>query len=490
MSTSDSQQQTMIREAMKAIAERRPGRTKLVYDKTKRTIVAVAENAQVPRALNITADDADMFAIVTLSTQWLRNEWDRMIRDGILAIRLSAWDQGDAYSQCDLGAQPAPSIVDGAVMFDGSRIPSISPNVRVVLSKESAGDIAAPSTFVAPDGAVYRAQAWRSIDGREELAEVHLADVQPDLAMRRAGLLESKVLKECSVLCIGLGTGGAHAAIELAKCGLGHFFLVDPDRLSVGNVVRHPGGISQVGRLKVNVVRDLILEKNPDAKVSIYSVAATAENEAAIGELIDQVDIVLCGTDNRPSKLLINRLSIEANVVAVYGGAFRRAYGGQILRVRPRRSPCHQCFISAMPEQANDVEISSESAADAIAYSDRPEAVEPGLSLDVLPIANMFTKIALLELLKDRESSLNILQRDFDAPWYLWLNRPEPGTPYATLPPLSESSDEMTINRWYGVYFDRDVGCSACGDFLSVTAAAYGLDATSLKPPPTAVVRG
>ena len=67
MSINDPQKQ-MIREAMKSIAERKPGRTKLVYDKTKRTIVAVAEGTQAPRALNITADDADMFAVMTLSS--------------------------------------------------------------------------------------------------------------------------------------------------------------------------------------------------------------------------------------------------------------------------------------------------------------------------------------------------------------------------------------------------------------------------------------
>jgi molybdopterin/thiamine biosynthesis adenylyltransferase len=475
----------MIREAMKAIAERRPGRTKLVYDKTRRTIVAVAENAQVPRALNITAEDADMFAVVTLSAQWLRGEWDRLTRDGTVGLRLSEWDKGDAYSQCDLGVQPAPAVVEGAVMFNGARIPSESPTVRVVLSKETtAEDTSGPAMLVAPDGLTYRARAWRNVDGRDEPIAVHVADIQPDLAVRRAGLLESKVLKDRSVLCIGLGTGGAHAAIELAKCGVGSFVLVDPDRLTVGNVVRHPGGISQVGRLKVNVVRDQLLEKNPEIEISTHPLTAAAENETLITRLIEHADIVLCGTDNRPSKLLVNRLCIQANVVAVYGGAFRRAYGGQVLRVRPKESPCHQCFISAMPEQANDVEISSESAASAIAYSDRPVVPEPGLSLDVLPIANMLAKLALLELLRDKESSLNVLQRDFDAPWYLWLNRPEPGTSYATLPPLSESSDAMTINRWYGVYFDREVGCSACGDFLSTVAAAYGLDMASLTPPP------
>jgi len=102
------------------------------------------------------------------------------------------------------------------------------------------------------------------------------------------------------------------------------------------------------------------------------------------------------------------------------------------------------------------------------------------LPLVVLPIANMLAKLALLELLAEKSSTLKALRRDFDAPWYLWLNRPEPGTQYASLPPLSESSDEMTINRWYGVYFDRDEACPVCGDFVASLAASYGLDPTQL----------
>jgi molybdopterin/thiamine biosynthesis adenylyltransferase len=226
--------------------------------------------------------------------------------------------------------------------------------------------------------------------------------------------------------------------------------------------VRHPGGISQVGRSKVNVVRDLILEKNPNATVDVKPLHLSYETADAIGALVREADIVICGTDNRQSKLLVNSLCVQADVPAIYGGAFRRAYGGQILRVRPKHSPCHQCFVAAMPDEAADVEVSSEADASDIAYSDRPVAVEPGLSIDVLPIATMLAKLALLELVADQTSSLNSLKRDFDAPWYLWINRPEPGTPYATWPPLSESSDEMTINRWYGIYFDRDEACPVC----------------------------
>ena len=70
--TTNPVQRQMIKDAMQAIAERKPGRSKLVYDKAKRTIVAVAEGSYTPQALNITADDADMFSIVTLAAEWLR----------------------------------------------------------------------------------------------------------------------------------------------------------------------------------------------------------------------------------------------------------------------------------------------------------------------------------------------------------------------------------------------------------------------------------
>ena len=158
--------------------------------------------------------------------------------------------------------------------------------------------------------------------------DVAIVEVQPALSARRAGILET-FINDRSALFIGLGTGGGYAAIELAKCGVGRFALLDPDRLSVGNVVRHPGWMRQVGRLKVHVIRDLILEKNPDAQVAVYPFGIAAENLDAIRPLVRAANVVICGTDNRPSKLLINQLCIDENIVAVYGGAFRRAYGGK-----------------------------------------------------------------------------------------------------------------------------------------------------------------
>jgi molybdopterin/thiamine biosynthesis adenylyltransferase len=485
MTDPNPQQQQMIREAMKAIAERKPGRSKLVYNKDKRTIEAVSDSAQTPRALNITAEDADMFGVATMSSQWLREHWPHLLRDRVAHVRFNSWDDGDAFTQADLGPQSAPTIVPGVILLDDHNASADDNELCVVLTKDDSSKPQA-NAFEAPDGGIYHPVGSRKVGWTREPIEIDLVEVQPALASRRAAILETDLLHKKSVLCIGLGTGGAHAAIELAKCGVGNFTLVDRDRLSVGNVVRHPGGVSQVGRYKVNVLRDLIRDKNPDARVTALPAEVTFATQDRIKELIAQANVVICGTDNRPSKLLINRLCVDADVVAIYGGAFRRAYGGQVLRVRPRQSPCHECFVDAMPEESSDLEISTVADAAEIAYSDRPVPVEPGLSLDVLPIANMVAKLALLELVSDMSSSLKMLRRDFDAPWYLWLNRPEPGTQYAKWPPLSESSDEMTINRWYGIYFDREPGCPVCGGFFTVVSSAHGLDLASLAAVPPA----
>jgi len=137
-----------------------------------------------------------------------------------------------------------------------------------------------------------------------------------------------------------------------------------------------------------------------------------------------------------------------------------------------------------MPEKEADHEISSQENANAIAYSDRPVAVEPGLSMDVAPIAIMIAKLALQELIIGKETTLHMLDEDFDAGLYRWGNRPEPNTDYATCPPLSKSNDEITILRWYGVYLDKDPGCPTCGDFEKAIREKYGID-PGMAPLPT-----
>ena len=96
--------------------------------------------------------------------------------------------------------------------------------------------------------------------------------------------------------------------------------------------------------------------------------------------------------------------------------------------------------------------------------------------MDVAPISIMVSKLALQELIAGKESTLQMLNDDFDANLYIWVNRPEPNTEYANWPPLSKSTDEQTILRWYGIYFEKDLGCPTCGDFEKAIRKEYGLE--------------
>lgn len=298
-----------------------------------------------------------------------------------------------------------------------------------------------------------------------EPVDVTMLPAKADAFDRVRGVFETDVLRERSVAVLGLGSGGSFILRELTKCGVGRFLLVDHDRLELGNACRHECGLSDVGRLKINAVRDLVLDRNPAAEIVTHAVHIDSDTidelSAAIGDF--GPDVVVCATDNRASRLLINRMCVLANLPAIYAGVFRRAYGGQVLRVIPRLTPCYQCFVSALPSMAADREVSSESDAAGIAYSDREVAVEPGLSSDIVPIALHVAKLTLLELLSGMPTTLDTLNDDLVAPLYLWLNRREPETEYAVWQPMATGVDELSVLRWYGIGLARDEACAVCG---------------------------
>lgn len=297
-----------------------------------------------------------------------------------------------------------------------------------------------------------------------------------DVFDRVRGVFETDALRDRSVAIIGCGSGGSAIARELAKAGVGRFVLIDHDRLEPGNVCRHECGLSDVGRLKVHAVADLIRDKNPSA--SVRSVPLRVEGSAidALREAVADVDLVIGATDNRESRLLVNRVALQIDAPILFGAVFRRAYGGQVLRVLPGITPCYQCFLAALPAMGADTEIASAENAAAIAYSDRPVAIEPGLSSDIAPVALLMVKLAVVLLLEGRSTTLASLRDDLVAPLYLWLNRREPGTDYAQLPPLEHRVDDMTILRWYGVMLPRSPSCPACGSFEEALLARHGIE--------------
>jgi molybdopterin/thiamine biosynthesis adenylyltransferase len=288
-----------------------------------------------------------------------------------------------------------------------------------------------------------------------------------DIFDRVKGVFESDILREKCVLTIGCGSGGSYILREMVRSGVGRFILIDHDRLEIGNVCRHELGLADVGRLKVNAMRDYLLERNPDATVEVHQFRLDGSTLSRLLQIVESAKpgVIVCGTDNRESRLLVNRVSMLTGAVTLYGGVRRRAYAGDVLRVIPHLTPCYQCFVQSLPAVATDQEISSTEGARQVAYSDRPVVPEPGLSSDIAPTAIMMAKLALVELMEGTPSAVfDSLREDLVSPLYFWLNRREASTPYAEWPPLFDRVDGPGILRWMGQWLERDPRCAVCGE--------------------------
>lgn len=305
-------------------------------------------------------------------------------------------------------------------------------------------------------------------------ARVQIVPVRDEIFSRFGGLIETNVISGKTVFVAGGGSGGSYVIPETAKSGVTDFIIMDHDRVEVGNVMRHVARLSDVGRFKTKVLAELIREKNPYANVRTVEKEVSWDNIEEVRELVKQADTVLCCTDNKPSRLVLNLVCKEENTPLIIAGAFRRAYGGQVLRIRPSETMCYQCFLMMLPEQANDEEISSREHAQELAYTDHPVAIEPGLSNDIAPISTMVVKLLIQELLKGSNTSLRSLDEDLVAPMYLWLNRRDADSQFAGIEPLEYNVNTFSILRWYGVDIKRHPGCPVCGNFEKHMAGEIG----------------
>jgi sulfur-carrier protein adenylyltransferase/sulfurtransferase len=141
------------------------------------------------------------------------------------------------------------------------------------------------------------------------------------LILPEVGLEGQKRLKAASVLCIGTGGLGSPLLLYLAAAGVGRIGIVDFDIVDTSNLQRQViHGTSWVGKPKIVSAKDRILEINPHCQVDLYETRLSAENALAI---LAPYDIVVDGTDNFPTRYLVNDACVLLNKPNVYGSIFR-----------------------------------------------------------------------------------------------------------------------------------------------------------------------
>lgn len=454
---------------------------KLVYSKDTKKIKPISALDDPDKMIGITPEDATLaatefrdFGRIVLSGEIVEKLGSKI---GSNDVYFDTWDDGDVFSLLREG--PSPGAVPGTIHFSlvlktlpVSSVGKADDFVRVLIlrndEKFEGQSIFGPGSSTVA-GYVLQGREWRTVP-------VTIVPLRKEIFSRFGGLLETDILSKKQVLIAGEGSFGSAVTIELVKSGIAIFYLMDHDRLEVGNISRHFAGLTHVGRLKTKVMDQLIKEVNPYARNSTFEEKVSWDNIDKVRDIVRKADLVICTTDDRPSRLIINRVCVEEATTCIFAAAYRRAHGGQIIRVRPHESLCYQCYCMYLQKESEDQEVSNPEQAEGLAYTDRPVAIEPGLSTDISPITTMVTKLAIQELMKGTKSTLQSLDDDLVAPWYLWLNRREADTQYANLVPLEFNLDGMHILRWYGIDVRRHSGCPVCGDFEHLLNKHFGIE--------------
>jgi adenylyltransferase/sulfurtransferase len=165
------------------------------------------------------------------------------------------------------------------------------------------------------------------------------------LIMPEVGMDGQRRLKTGSVLCIGAGGLGSPAAMYLAAAGIGRIGIVDFDVVDFSNLQRQLlHATPDVGRSKLESARDRLVALNPHVQVDTYETLLSSENAL---DLFKDYDVILDGTDNFPTRYLVNDACVLSGKPNAYGSIFR--FEGQASVFATKDGPCYRCLYPEPP---------------------------------------------------------------------------------------------------------------------------------------------
>jgi sulfur-carrier protein adenylyltransferase/sulfurtransferase len=178
-----------------------------------------------------------------------------------------------------------------------------------------------------------------------ELSNKEIRRYSRHVIMPEVGIEGQRRLKNSSVLLIGTGGLGSPTALYLAAAGIGRMGLVDYDVVDESNLHRQIiHGQSTLGMSKLDSAEKRILDINPHIIIEKYNVPLTSENAL---ELFADYDVIIDGTDNFPTRYLVNDACVKLGKPNVYGSIFR--FEGQASVFWAEHGPCYRCMFPEPP---------------------------------------------------------------------------------------------------------------------------------------------
>ena len=165
------------------------------------------------------------------------------------------------------------------------------------------------------------------------------------LLLPEVGDAGQQKLLASKVLLLGAGGLGSPAALYLAAAGVGTIGIIDMDVVDASNLQRQIlHNLDRVGERKVDSAKKTLTALNPDVNVVTYDVRLGADN---VLDVIDGYDLIVDGTDNFPTRYLVNDASLLKRIPVVHGSIFR--FEGQATVFAPYEGPCYRCLIPEPP---------------------------------------------------------------------------------------------------------------------------------------------
>ncbi len=188
---------------------------------------------------------------------------------------------------------------------------------------------------------------WAIGSGRElpGLSNEEIERYSRHLIMPEVGMEGQRRLKDASVLMVGAGGLGSPLGLYLAAAGVGRIGIVEYDVVDHTNLQRQIlYGTKDIGRSKLDSATERLKDVNPHVQVDRHELRLTSDNAL---ELFEPYDVVVDGTDNFPTRYLVNDACVLLGKPNVYGSIFR--FEGQVSVFDARHGPCYRCLFREPP---------------------------------------------------------------------------------------------------------------------------------------------
>jgi len=257
-------------------------------------------------------------------------------------------------------------------------------------------------------------------NNKSENLDIFLVDLSRLFLRIDAKDVPLAVLNQKKVGIIGLGSGGALIAQYLSKAGVRDFVFIDKDIFQEHNIIRHICSLKDVGRYKTYAIRDFLLERIPDLRITTvedYFNTDTKETEEKFWQILSDRDLLISTTGDHSINYKINRFAYTYGLNTVYAGTTDKIGSGLMIRVEPSNGDvCYNCIYGKekiIPTTTAD-EVS-------VTYDRKLEDIfsQPGLGIDIDNVTIFVVRFIMYTLLRRIENTLY----PFPYNVYIWYNK-------------------------------------------------------------------